>query len=175
MSKPSILLVPGSFTPAHVYDNVVEKVAAKGYDIRALQIPSVRLETESPTSREPPSMYKDAAFIASQAAALADDGREVIIISHSYGGTPATESVRELPKDDRQKLGKQGGVVRLAYMTALVPALGSSAGNVLEMGERPEEDRITMEADVGHSLLHHIHFVPLHKSADFQATRPWVG
>lgn len=121
-------------------------------------------------------MYEDAAFIPSQASALADDGREVIIISHSYGGGPATESVRELAKDARQRLSKHGGVVRLAYMTALVPAFGSSAGNVLDMGERPKEDRIFMDADVGHSLLyHHIHLVLLHKAAKFPKSRPWVG
>lgn len=155
MSKPSILLVPGSFTPGHVYENVLEKVAAVGYDIRALQMPSVRLEAESPSARKPPSMYDDAAFIASQAAALADDGKDVLIVAHSYGGVPATESVKGLAKDTRQKLGKQGGVVRLAYMTALVPALGSSASDVLDTGERPEEDRMSMDADVGHSLLPH--------------------
>lgn len=158
MSKPSILIVPGSFTPGHVYGNVMEKVAAKGYDIRGLQMPSVRLETESPTARKPPSMYDDALFVASQAAALADDGKDVIIIAHSYGGVPTTECVKGLAKYERQKLGKQGGVVRLAYMTALVPALGSSASNVLDMGERPEGDRLTMDVDVGHSLpRHHIH------------------
>lgn len=158
MSKPSILIVPGSFTPGHAYNNLVEKVAARGYDIRALQMPSVRLETESPTARMPPSMYEDAAFIASQATALADEGKDVVIISHSYGGVPTTECVKGLAKDARQKLGKQGGIVRLAYMTSLVPALGSSAGNVLDLGERSEDGRLPMEMDVSYSLLHrHVH------------------
>lgn len=143
MSKSSILLVPGSFTPGHVYANVVERVAAKGYDIRALQMPSVRLETESPTARKPPSMYEDASFIANQVSVLADEGRDVTIVAHSYGGVPATECVKGLAKVARQKLGKQGGVVRLAYMTALVPALGYSGSDVLEMGDRSEEGRMT--------------------------------
>lgn len=155
MSKPSILLVPGSFTPGQVYQNVVEKVTAKGYDMRALHMPSVRLDTESPTDRKPPSMYEDAAFIADQAAALADDGKDVIIIAHSYGGVPTTECVNGLAKDTRQKLGKQGGIVRLAYMTALVPALGSTASDVLDLGGRPEDDRMNMIPDVGLPLLQH--------------------
>lgn len=155
MSKPSILFVPGSFTPGQVYENVVEKVTARGYDIRALHMPSVRLETESSTDRKPPSMYEDAAFIANQAAALADDGKDVIIIAHSYGGVPSTECVKGLAKKTRQEQGKQGGIVRLAYMTALVPALGSSGSDVLDMGGRPEEDRMTMIPDVGLSFLHH--------------------
>lgn len=180
MSKPSILIVPGSFTPGHAYNNLVEKVAAKGYDIRALQMPSVRLETELPTARKPPSMYEDAAFIASQATALADEGKDVVILSHSYGGVPTTECVKGLAKDARQKLGKQGGIVRLAYMTSLVPAPGSSAGNVLDLGERPEDGRLPMEMDVSYYCLlqRHVHFdffFLKKKDTDFSNTRMWVG
>lgn len=43
-------------------------------------------------------------------------------------------------------------------MTALVPALGSSAANVLDMGELPEDDRLSMDVDVSRSLPHrHVH------------------
>jgi hypothetical protein len=52
----------------------------------------------------------------------------VVIIAHSYGGKPATESVKGLSKEARGQQGKQGGVVRLAYMTATAPEVGS-AGN----------------------------------------------
>ncbi|POS77082.1 hypothetical protein DHEL01_v204519 [Diaporthe helianthi] len=147
MSKPTILLVPGACAPGHVYNNVLEKVRTSGYDIRALQKPSLLLETGSPTARNPPSMYEDAAYIASQAEALADEGKDVVIIAHSYGGVPSTECIKGLAKDARQKLGKPGGIVRLAYMTALVPALGSSAADVLDLGERSADDCMSMNVD----------------------------
>lgn len=161
MPKPSILIIPGSFAPPDLYDPVVEQVTARGYEIRALQLPTVGLragaEPTPSTSREPPTMYEDAAFINSQATALADDGgKDVILVSHSYGGVPATESVRGVTKKARRALGKRGGVVRLAYMTALVPELGVAAGGVLADADRAEETRVEMEMDVRrlyHSLL----------------------
>lgn len=151
--KPFTLIVPGGMTPATVYDPVVEEVTKRGQDIRALTLPSVRLHSETGPVREPPTMYEDAAFIAKEAEALADAGRDVIIISHSYGGVPATESVRGLSKAARRKEGKPGGVVRLAYMTALIPELGDPANEVLTKRPRVEGPSVEMDMDVSYSIM----------------------
>ena len=130
MSKPSILFIPGSFAPPELYDTVVNAVATKGYEIRALHLPSVGLKTGL-REGEPPTMYDDATFIAKEIEKLADEGKDVIIVAHSYGGVPATESTKRLGKEERQTQGKKGGIVKLAYMTALVPAVGIPGGGVL--------------------------------------------
>lgn len=148
MPKPSILIVPGSFAPADIYDPVVKEVAARGYEIRAVQLPSVGLKPE-PAPREPPTMYEDAALVARQAAALADEGKDVVLVAQSYGGAPATESVRGLSRQARRAGGKEGGVARLAYASALAPELGVAAGGVLADARRAAETRVEMEMDVG--------------------------
>ncbi|KAK7702638.1 hypothetical protein SLS64_009601 [Diaporthe eres] len=145
--KPFTLIVPGGMTPAAVYDPVVDEVTRRGHDIRAVQLPSVRLRSETGPVREPPTMYEDAAVIAREAEALADMGRDVIIISHSYGGVPATESVRGLAKAVRAKEGKPGGVVRLAYMTSLVPELGAAANEVTTNRPRAAGHSVEMDMD----------------------------
>lgn len=148
-SKPFTLIVPGGMTPAAAYDPVVEEVTRRGHDIRAVQLPSVRLRSEAgPVIRAPPTMYEDAAVIAAEARALADQGRAVIVISHSYGGVPATESVRGLSRAARRAEGGPGGVVRLAYMTALVPGLGVAANEVLTGRPRAEGSSVEMDMDV---------------------------
>lgn len=151
--KPFTLIVPGGLAPASVYDPVVDEVTKRGHDIRAVQLPSVRLRSETGPVREPPTMYEDAALIAKEAEALADAGRDVIIISHSYGGVPATESVRGLSKAARRKDGKPGGVVRLAYMTSLVPALGVPANEVVTSRPRAEGLSVEMDMDVSCHLI----------------------
>lgn len=151
--KPFTLIVPGGMTPAAVYDPVVAEVTRRGHDIRAVQLPSVRLRSETGPVREPPTMYEDAALIAKEAEALADAGRDVIIISHSYGGVPATESVRGLSKAARAKEGKPGGVVRLAYMTSLVPELGVAANDVLTNRPRAAGPSAEMDMDVSYDLM----------------------
>jgi len=144
MSKPSILLIPGSFGLPEFYDPVVNAVAAKGYDIRTLHPPSVGLKT-GPREGEPPTMYDDAAFISKETEKLADEGKNVILIAHSYGGVPVTESTKGLGKEERQMQGKKGGIVNLAYMTALVPAVGTSASVVL--ADVPRDNRLDLKID----------------------------
>ena len=65
----------------------MDEVTAKGYEMRPLHISSVGLNP-GPGEGQPPTMYGDAAFIAKETEKLADEGRDVIPISHSYGGVP---------------------------------------------------------------------------------------
>ncbi|KAH7346198.1 hypothetical protein BKA65DRAFT_374991, partial [Rhexocercosporidium sp. MPI-PUGE-AT-0058] len=50
---------------------------------------------------------------------------------HSYGGTPTSQNTKSLSKTERQAQEKPGGIVILAYTTAVVPALGVLAQGVL--------------------------------------------
>lgn len=162
--KPYTLIVPGSLTPAAAYDRVIEAVTKRGHEVRALQLPTVRLRSETGPVREPPTMYEDAALIAREAEALADEGRDVIIVSHSYGGVPATESVRGLSRAARRAEGKTGGVVRLAYMTSLVPELGIAANEVLRNRPRAEGLSVEMDMDVSYGLI-----------VSTSAAAPWIN
>ena len=146
MSKPSILLIPGSFALPEFYDPIVDAVVAKGYEIRALHLPSVGLKTGQGREGAPPTMYDDAAFIAKEAERRADEGKDVILIGHSYGGVPVTQSAKGLGTKERQKQGKTGGIVHLAYITSLVPAVGTSAAAVL--ADVPKEHQLDLKIDV---------------------------
>ncbi|KAI1436130.1 Alpha/beta hydrolase fold-1 [Xylaria sp. CBS 124048] len=132
MPKLTIIIVPGSFAPAYIYDSVVNPVKEQGYEIKALPIPTVGPRPGVTGPGTFTTMYDDAAFIAKEIEALADAGTEVVLVSHSYGGFPATESTKGLSVKERQREGKKGGVVRLAYMTVLLGLPGQSPANVLE-------------------------------------------
>ncbi|KAK8119369.1 uncharacterized protein PG998_003995 [Apiospora kogelbergensis] len=130
MAVPSIVLIPGASALPKFYQNIVDAVTKHGIPIQALHLPSAGLETGARPG-PPPTLQDDAAFIAEHVAKLADAGKDVVILTHSYGGAPATESVKGLSKTCRQKQGLEGGVVRIAYMTSLVPKLGASAYSAL--------------------------------------------
>lgn len=100
-------------------------------------------------------MADDAAFIAKDTEKLADQGKDIILIPHSYGGTPTTESTKGLGKAEREAHGKKGGVIRIAYITALVPAVGQSAGVVL--ADAPKDNLIDLKIDVCLSGLGYNH------------------
>ncbi|PYI09624.1 alpha/beta-hydrolase [Aspergillus sclerotiicarbonarius CBS 121057] len=126
--KPSIVLVPGAFALPEFYESVTTRVASQGYEIHVVRLPSV---APSAGPLPPPgTMYDDAAAIAREIARLVDQEKEVVVLAHSYGGTPASQSIQGLVK--REGSSEQaGGVVRLAYMAALVPPPGSAAMHVL--------------------------------------------
>ncbi|KAI0140539.1 Alpha/beta hydrolase fold-1 [Xylariaceae sp. FL1272] len=123
----SIVIIPAASALPLIYDTVVHGVSQHGYDIEALHIPSVALHSGA-RDGAPPTMYDDATFIADHVAQLADRGRGVLLVTHSYGGTPGTESIKGLTKAERKSRGKKGGVVGIAYITSIVPELGKPAG-----------------------------------------------
>ncbi|KAI0100527.1 Alpha/beta hydrolase fold-1, partial [Nemania sp. FL0031] len=130
MSKPYFVLVTGSFAPPLFYDNLVEGITAKGYDIKVLHLPTVGLGPGQGRDGPAPSMHDDAAYIAKEVEALADEGRKIILVAHSYGGMPATESTKGLSIEERRAVGKKGGIIRLAYKTVLLTPVGDPASSL---------------------------------------------
>lgn len=129
MGALSIVIVPAASAVPLIYEQVIDGVVANGYDTQVLHIPSVGLVDNGVRKGSPPTMYDDAAFIAGHVNDLADAGRDILLVMHSYGGTAGTQSAQGLSKSERQKHGKTGGIVGLAYMTCLVPELDKPASS----------------------------------------------
>lgn len=125
--KPAIVVVPGSFSPAYFYSDVVDKLRESGYETVVENLPSA--------SRVPPeeaaTMAEDAALFHDLIAKLADQGKDVVLVTHSYGGVVGTEASKGLSKSERRKNGKEGGLIRLVYLTAVVPTLGNSLADLM--------------------------------------------
>ncbi|KAF2180553.1 hypothetical protein K469DRAFT_741099 [Zopfia rhizophila CBS 207.26] len=132
--KPTILLVPGSFSPPPFYESIPNSTSSKGYEIHTLHLPTIGKK-----DGKPPTMADDAAFINAAAAKIVDEGKDIVVVARSYGGVCASEGAKGLPKAERGKEGKKerkkerkkGGIVRIAYITALAPAVGVSTSGVL--------------------------------------------
>jgi hypothetical protein len=121
-SKPAIVIVPGSFAPPELYNGVAEPLRTKGYELSI-----ANLKTVGKKPGPLPTIYDDAAAIAEEVTKFADEGKDVVIIAHSYGGIPTSEAVKGLTKAQREKEGKKGGIIRLGYLSCLVPAVGTPA------------------------------------------------
>jgi hypothetical protein len=144
-TKPTLLIVPASFSPPHLYDIVVDKLKALGYEAHIVATPSVGRKEVAPT------MLDDAAVIQTHLKQLADQGKDIVLIAHSYGGIPASESVKGYSKEARAKEGKKGGVVRILYTTCLVPREGQSALDL--RGSAPLLDFIKIDVSVPDDIV----------------------
>lgn len=132
LEKPTVVLVPGSFSPAYLYDTIISQLSSHGFPALAISLPSVSRRSDA----APATLAEDAAHIHSVAAKLADKGKDIILVVHSYGGIPGTESARDLSKPDRQAKGLKGGIIRLVYYAAFLPEEGQSLRDIT--GATPE-------------------------------------
>ncbi|EXJ69546.1 uncharacterized protein A1O5_07582 [Cladophialophora psammophila CBS 110553] len=136
-SMSSIIIIPGSFTTAPMYYDLVDKIQA----LRGGESGSVFVNNLPSASRNPPeepaTLDDDAAFFRAIIEKLAERGQDVVVVAHSYGGVVGTEALKEVSKAEREARGQPGGVVRIVYLTAHVPSEGSSVTSML--GDAPTE------------------------------------
>jgi len=154
MSKPSILFFPGSFVLVSGYQPIFAAVTKVGYEIKGIHPPSIGPRSREGREGPGPTMYDDANVVAQEVEKLAEQGKDVILFGHSYGGGPISQSTKGLSKEERKAQGKEGGIVRLAYITAVIPAIGKSAQDVLH-GTREEGDMpVSVNVSINHDREH---------------------
>ncbi|KAL1620212.1 hypothetical protein SLS56_009758 [Neofusicoccum ribis] len=125
--KPYVQIIPGSFSLESFYYGIRDAVIALGYESSITP-----LQSSGKRNGQPPATKEDdVRHIRSVTESLLEKGKEVVLVMHSYGGIPGTESVKGLLKGDREKAGKTGGVVRLIYMTAVAPEAGQSLNEIM--------------------------------------------
>jgi hypothetical protein len=121
MSKPTIALVPGAWHTPHHYKPMTDALANAGFPIVNIQHKSL----DSPNAKQADA-HKDAANIVQAIKPLIDQGKDIVLICHSYGGVPLGEACKGLAK----KQGA-GGIVGLIWMTAFICKEGVSLFNCL--------------------------------------------
>lgn len=125
--KPVIVFVPGAFSRPSDYDLVSGPLREAGHEVHVVHHPSSPDVLVHPT----PSMYDDADNIHLLVETLADEGKDIVMVMHSYGGLPGTQACEGMSRTERLRASKPGGIVRLLYVGAAVAPVGSSLAGVL--------------------------------------------
>ena len=125
--KPTIVLVPGAWhSPIH-YKLLTKQLESDGYPVVSERNPSC--DSANPTAE---SAAKDAAFIRSNVIMpQINAGKEVILAMHSYGGLPGAAAGKGLSKKEMTAAGRQGGIIGLIFICALVVKEGDSLLSIL--------------------------------------------
>lgn len=115
MSKPHIVLVPGAWHSPDAFGAVSTQLESHGYTIHARQLPAVG-------NKNPPAdLSEDIAVVQALVdEAIGPDGNDVIVIPHSWGGIITGSALVGYGKSEREKEGKKGGVVKVAYIAAFI-------------------------------------------------------
>ncbi|PGH07290.1 hypothetical protein GX51_01834 [Blastomyces parvus] len=135
MSKPTIVFVPGGFHTPAIFDLVLPFLHAAGYPTTAVYLPGLGV------SPGIPDLKPDADAVKTVVGGLAELGRDVIVVAHSYGGVPTSEALEGFGKKERHAQGRAGGVVGLLFVAAHLPTKGKPVIEALS-DVSPEEAAI---------------------------------
>ncbi|KAM0430872.1 hypothetical protein ACHAPT_005504 [Fusarium lateritium] len=117
--KPVFLVVTGAWHPPVCYDPLKNELNRLGYECAIPQMPSMGHGTHGVT------WEADKAKVLETAAPYFDEGREVVLVGHSYGGIPATVATEGQGVHERAERGLKGGFRSIVFLAAFaVPVKG---------------------------------------------------
>ncbi|KAJ5893449.1 hypothetical protein N7495_005140 [Penicillium taxi] len=135
MSNPVIVIVPGAWHRPKHYQHVIDGLEKVNYEAVGVTLPSV--DSIPPH----PSWDQDAQEIRDVILGYLNTGKDVITVAHSFGGVSMSEAVQGLGKDDRERQGLKGAVLRLVYICAMILPAGKTHLEQL-VPVSPEEEEI---------------------------------
>ncbi|KAJ7902179.1 Alpha/beta hydrolase fold-1 [Mycena olivaceomarginata] len=145
--KPTFVLVPGVFHTAVHAQILVESLYAKGYPTEAISHPTIgRLaSTALPDA--------DVAHLRQVLEDLINNQqKEVVLFCHSYGGVPGCQSVHGLERSARAKAGQKGGIVKIIFLSAVLPREGENILQTIAAAEVPPADWVEVDMVTGTSF-----------------------
>ncbi|KAJ3546135.1 hypothetical protein NM208_g2156 [Fusarium decemcellulare] len=118
-----IVGVPGAWQPVECFAAVKEAFTARNYEFVGQTPPGVLVENPQDASAE-----KDAESLRNNLLLpLVKEGKDLVLMMHSYGGVYGSRAVQGLSKYEREQAGMKGGVVALIYVSAIPPMVGKTA------------------------------------------------
>jgi pimeloyl-ACP methyl ester carboxylesterase len=132
-SSPTVVLVPGACHTAACYELLIPHLERAGFPVKALTLPSIN--HGSPTEA---TCAEDANFIRNTVLLpLIEEGKDILLVGHSYGGVPISAAAFGLSKRTRSKTGKTGGVIGLVYISALMVGAEKQLMSSADRGNTP--------------------------------------
>ena len=122
-TKPTILILPGAWLPSSTYDDFIAHLQKSSFPTRYAPYPS--LNPSDPTLADAAANSQHVRE-KSVLPLVEDEGKEVVVLMHSYGGVPGSAAVKGLGRSARAKDGKKGGVIGLIHVSGFVLAHGIS-------------------------------------------------
>ena len=114
--KPTVVIMPGTWHLPTAYNRLKTHLESTGYSVLIQRYPS--LDSPDPTNA---TCGVDVEAARKQILLLIEeDGQDVIIICHSYGGIVGAGAAHGLSKSTRQAKGNPEGVLGLVFITAFV-------------------------------------------------------
>lgn len=127
-ARPVLVIVPGNFSLPRFWSAIQRSVEDKGYPVEVVPLQSSREERIDPA----PGLADDVKEAQSVLNKHINQGKDVVMLMHSYGGMVGTEATRGLSRNEREKAGLKGGITRLIFLAAIFAPPGKSTRGLYE-------------------------------------------
>ena len=120
--RPTLLFVHGAWHDPSCFDLLRSQLTQYSYPSTAVALPSTGASEPSKQTH-----LEDVAEIRKTLEQLIfREAKEVVLVAHSYGGVPGSESVEGFERAARESKGSQGGVIACVFIAAALPLKGNS-------------------------------------------------
>jgi pimeloyl-ACP methyl ester carboxylesterase len=141
---PTIVLVPGAWTAPVAYRKLVSALEVKSFNVHVPALPT------NNGDRPPDSTFGgDVQAVRQVVQRLVREGKEVVVLMHSYGGIAGTSALEGLTRKDLQRKGLPGGVVQLIYVAAFMLGLEQNIRTVVQAVNLPGRNSLVQFSDDG--------------------------
>ncbi|KAJ5112370.1 alpha/beta-hydrolase [Penicillium argentinense] len=124
-SKPIFVFVPGAWHTPDTFNAIRHLLNERGFESEAVANQSVG-------SADPSTgLHVDIAYTKSVLQRLTKQGRQIVVVTHSYGGIVGAGAVEGLGYTQRAQAGLPGGVIQVVWMAAFVTPKGKSVIDML--------------------------------------------
>jgi len=117
MSKPVIVLVPGSWHHPKHYQNLLEALQGSSYETNIALIPTTHAEHDKASQDLP----DDIEMVKQTIHKYLDQEKNVVLLGHSYGAIPAMAACTGLDSESRKTDGKSSSVVAIGCIPGAIP------------------------------------------------------
>ncbi|KAF2754641.1 alpha/beta-hydrolase [Pseudovirgaria hyperparasitica] len=120
MRKPTIVFIHGAWHNYKCWNGVAEVLRADGIESVSLSLLSVGIR-DTPLG----SHIEDSQALHEKIKDIVEEGKDVIIVMHSYGGLAGSDAIEGLVKNGENG-STQGGVVAAIYVSAFIAPKGEN-------------------------------------------------
>ncbi|KAL5339334.1 alpha/beta-hydrolase [Aspergillus crustosus] len=116
-AKPTLVFAPGSWYPTSTFNSLTTLLESQGYRTHTVAFPSI---TQATTVKD---LSNDIAAVRSLIEPEIKQGKDVVVIAHSWAGLPVNSALEGLIKTSETH---GAGVIKLLFISAFLPEIGQS-------------------------------------------------
>ncbi|KAH6654985.1 Alpha/beta hydrolase fold-1 [Truncatella angustata] len=122
-AKPVLVFLPGGWHTPEVFAPTSTLLEKEGYTIQGVSFPTIGTELRNVQPQQ--SWDEDVQAVRDVLSKYSSEGRDIVLITHSYSGTVGSEACKGFARADREGHGLAGGVVKLVYLAGFILDVGT--------------------------------------------------